>query len=242
LHARRTHAYEEAVRRGAEHVLRSFEEAVRQSKAVLCRQLSVANWLVSSDNVLFGTFWLEIEAGIRSPEQNSFDQARGAVDATFFPHYHREIRFAALSIDEQGPLPYGPCSIVLRDSNVAHRSTVFEENSLVFARQFKIIVGNPPPLGYRAVWNDRHKLAVAKLHERIDRATDRGDFAGILLKQAAGTDEVEFVEVHIYGSLNRSAIECVRIPQKEVRSPEAKVIVKSMGRKLAEVGATLVVY
>jgi hypothetical protein len=174
LDARWAHAYHEAARQGTEHVLRSFEEAVRQSKAVLCRQLGVANWLISNDNVLFGTFWLEIEAGMRSPEQNAFDQARGAVDATFFPYYHREIRFAALSIDEQGPLAYGACSIVLKDSKVAHRSTVFEENTLVFARRFGIIVGSAPPLGYSAVWDDRQRLAVAKLHERINGVTDTG--------------------------------------------------------------------
>jgi hypothetical protein len=116
LNTRWHDAHREAIQQGTEHLLCRFEEAVRKSKAVLCRQLGVANWLVSSDNIHFGTFWLEIEAGIRSPEENAFDRARGAVDATFFPYYHKKIRFAALSIDDQGPMAYGPCSIVLRDS------------------------------------------------------------------------------------------------------------------------------
>lgn len=169
-----------ALQNGTKLVLDSFEKAVSQSKAVLCRSLGVAHWLISSDNVHFGTFWIEVEAGIRSPKDNEFDLARGAVDATFFPYYQKEIRFAALSLNDRGPVAYGACSIVLKEPFVAHRASVCEENTLVFCRRHQIIVGSPPPPGYRAVWSERPRLATAKLYERLEPRTNGVDFPAIL--------------------------------------------------------------
>jgi hypothetical protein len=68
------------------------------------------------------------------------------------------------------------------------------------------------------------------------------DFPHVLLRQAATTDEVEFIEVHIYGSLNRNAIERILIPKRVLDVPEDALLVDSMRRKLAEVGSALELY
>ena len=96
LNARWKEAHRYAIQHGTELILSSFKKAVRSSKAVLCRGLGVVSRLISSDNICFGTFYLEVDAGIRLPENNAFDRARAAVDATFFPHHEEEIRFGAL--------------------------------------------------------------------------------------------------------------------------------------------------
>ena len=129
LETRLKEAHDAALQEGKELLLNAFEAAVQVSNAVLCRSLGVANRIISSDNILFGTFLLEVEAGIRLPEENMFDRARRAVDATFFPFYEREIRFAALSLDGRGPEAYGDCSIVLKDATIAHRASICDENT-----------------------------------------------------------------------------------------------------------------
>jgi hypothetical protein len=230
------------LREGTKVVLENFEKAVQNSKAVLCRSLGVASWLISSDNVLFGTFWLEVDAGTRLPADNEFDRARRAVDATFFPSYEREIRFAALTLDERGPEAYGDCSIVLKDVSVANRASVCEENTLVFCRQHKVVAGEPPPLGYRATWNERSRLAGAKLHSQLSQGMMDKDFPGILLRQGHRTDDVEFIEVHIYGSLNRESIECMWIAKRVLQVPEEKLLAESIKRKLERVGAKVEYY
>jgi hypothetical protein len=240
-------AHEFAEEKGKEPLLSSFEAAVQTSNAVLCRSLEIANRIVSSDTIFFGTFWLEVEAGIRSPEDNVFDRARRAVDATFFPYYEKEIRFAALSLDGRGPEAYGNCSIVLKDDNIAHRASVCDENTLVFCRRRSVVVGNAPPCGFRATWDDRCRLAGAKLHGSLNDGMTTKDFPAILLRQAKATDDVEFIEVHIYGSLNRHAIKHVWVPKRVldvpgdatpediIRKQENQLFVDSMRRKLKDI-------
>jgi len=232
LNSRWEAVHQRAIQRGTETVLNLFEQELRKSKAVLCRRLGTANWLISSDNIHLGSFWLEVDAGIRTPEDNEFDRARAAVDATFFPYYHQHIRFAALSLNGLGPLAYGACSIVLRDSYISHRASVSEENTLVFCRRHGIIVGHAPPVGYRASWDDRHRLAAAKLGDKLEQHMGVNDFPTILLQQAKGTDEVDFVEVHIFGSLNQMSIERMVIPKDELSTPENQILVEGIRAKL----------
>ena len=242
LEERCKRAHAQALEQGKQMVLQEFERMVQASNAVLCRSVGVANLLISSDNALFGTYWLEVDAGIRLPEDNAFDRARRAVDATFFPNYEREMRFAALTLDGRGPEAYGACSIVLKDGVVAHRASVCEENTLVFCRRRKIIVGDPPPAGFRAPWGRRCEVAAAKLYSQLSVGMTEKDFPPVLLRQAKGTDEVEFVEVHIYGSLNRRSIERLIIAERVMQVPEDALLVNSIRRKLAEVGATVEFY
>jgi hypothetical protein len=234
-------AHEDARNRGAETVLNDFEfEVQNRSRAVICRGWGTVDSIVSNDNVLLGTFYLEIAAGIRNPENNAFDEARHVVDSAVFPLYEKEIRFAALTLNGRGPEAYGRCSIVLKDEVIDERTTVFEENTLVFCRQRGIQIGTPIPPGFRAQWKDRYMLAGAKLHKHITASTDSASFPSILLTNSTKTDGGDFIEVHIYGSMNRHSIEQVRGPRPA--ADEDRVIVDSIERKLNEVGASLILY
>ena len=62
------------------------------------------------------------------------------------------------------------------------------------------------------------------------------------MRYGKGTDEVDFIEVHIYGSLNRRSIERVSISKQELEIPEELLLVDSLRRKLSEVGASVEVY
>ena len=148
---------------------------------MLCRPIGKVAEFASGDSELYATFYQLVEAWGRLPEDNEWDSGRGSVDSLLFPHYHKEIRFAALSITDQGALGYGGLTIVLHEKAIKARATVFDENTMEFCRKKKVIAGSSPPHGYRAVWNDRAKLASAKLGAKITAKTTESDYPHILL-------------------------------------------------------------
>lgn len=192
-------------------VLLRFQEAVRFSKAVICRSVSKVKDLISSDNELYATFYQLVGAGARRPEKGAMDRERLVADSLMFPHYAKEIRFAALSLDGVGVTDYGSCSMVLRNLAISERATVFEENSLEFCRSRELGVGRPVPPGYRAVWEERDLLVCAKFVGHLSPSTTDDSFPGIL---KSGKD---FVEVHIYGSLHRGSIERIVVKRSAKR-------------------------
>jgi hypothetical protein len=217
--------------------LEDFGRAVSGSKAVICRSLSIVQYLVSSDSALYNTFHQQVAAGARMPEDNFWDRARLAVNATLFPYYQDDIGFAMLSLNDSGIPRFGPFIIVLREFLIAARSTVFERNSVVFfQKKDDTRVGDASPPGYRAVWARRDRLAMAKHYGQIGPATAVGEYPSILLKPGSTPEDDEFTEVHIYGPIHRKAIEKVVGP-----SPRRgqHVIYKDLERKLRECGASL---
>jgi hypothetical protein len=210
-----------------------FRQRVGESRAVLCRSLSQVMTLVSSDNELYATFYGQVSAHSRRPEETVVEQERLVADSLLFPFYKDEIRFAALSINGEGVAKYGTCSLVLKDAAIRHRATTFEKNSLEFCRERKLGVGSPVPPGYRAGWKDRQALAAAKLHESLEQNTDPVSFADLLLNNATG----DFVEVHIFGPIHRGAVETINMAELSRRSDEALFI--EIERRAQEFGATV---
>lgn len=223
--------------RSCESQLQQFENAVAKSNAVLCMRWGVVLKAFDRENALFKTFYQQVSAGDRFPADSYFDQARLSVDATFFPYYHEHTHFAALSLDGSGPASYGECNFVFEDAAISHRTTVFEDNTLVFCKKNVIPVGQSPPKGYSASWDNRSKLAAAKHHGEINDKTHENQFPAILLKQKGGTDADEFIEVHIYGTLALTAVERFRAPKPKLR--DDKVFALRLQRKMREKGITV---
>jgi hypothetical protein len=113
---------------------------------------------------------------------------------------------------------------------ISHRASVFEENSARFVERH----GTRIPKGYRATWDDRTKLGVAKLSWKIDSATGSDKYSGILLKQGATSEDDEFVEVHIWGPMTVLTMEQVIVtaPKRNQRA----TILKAIQFKLAKHG------
>jgi len=146
--------------------------------------------------------------------------------------------FAALSLDNRGLANFGRYTIVLKEDMIAHRATVFEENSFIFCQQkHHIVVGDSIPPGYRALWLERERLAIAKLHSRLDATTRPNMYSQILMKQGHDAAQDDFIEVHIFGPIHRRAIERVVGPKPTGR--EERALWQSLNRKLDEVGVPL---
>lgn len=188
------------------------------SNAVLCRRLSIVYRLIESDNELLPTFYELRNSGQRLPEDNSWDKAREPVDSKLFPHYHSEIHCAFLALENNVLGDYGDCGLVLKRSAIEARATTFEENPILFCERHRIIMGRDDlPHGYRAAWEDRHILAMAKLHPKFDSTKTKNEFPKILFSEPPEGIDPDFIEVHIYGSIHRKAIERVlaKMPTKK---------------------------
>jgi hypothetical protein len=222
-------------RQGA--VLERFMAAVLQSRPVICRSLHQVLLLVSSDNELYSSFYGQRRAGSRRPEDSVVERERLVADNLLFPHYHEDIRFAALSLTNEGVRYYGDCSIVFNEFAIASRTTVFEQNSFEFCKEHKLGVDTPVPPGHRAVWGDRNKLAGAKLYQQLSSDSNQVTFRRLLISngESAGAD---FVEVHIYGSLHRRSIARITVPEPNNAADEALTL--ELERRAREVDAEVV--
>jgi len=220
-------ALENASRRGCGDVVVAFLSALKSSVAVICRSPSKVKELVSSPNELYATFYQLVGAGARRLEGSKMDLQRRIADSIMFPYYEKEIRFAILSLDGVGATAYGDCSVVLKDVAISERATVFEENSVLFCENHRLGVAQLLPPGYRATWEDRGILATAKLEPRLVPATTAGEFSAILV---GGTDQ-GFVEVHVFGSLDRGSI--ARIVARRPRSEEDRILLEEIKRYAA---------
>jgi hypothetical protein len=212
--------------RGCLEIGQAFEAASTQAKAGIGRAMSEVLVLAGSPTSLYASFYMQIAAGTRMPDGNEFDLRRESIDSRFFPSFHKEIVFGALTLDGRGVEYYGGVTMILRDDAIAERATVFHENTFLFVDKRGIKYSDPFPPGYRADWKNRGMLALAKLHAALDGKTQAKDFPGILLRQKTTTSGDDFVEVHIFQGFSRGAIEkiiCTK-PRNKFDTHELKVL------------------
>jgi hypothetical protein len=216
LAARVKSAEDDAKSRGIEPVLGRFRDAVQKSRAVRVRAFAEVYGLVKSDNKLLGTFYDLRGAGLLRPAATEMEASRQSAEPLVFLNYQQKIQFAALTLSDDALFAYGDCAMVFQDSAIAHRATVFEENCVFFCERYGRGPGrtNLPP-GYRATWDQRHELAAAKLAPKLHSGTQEADFPGILLHtDAKDTRNDDFIEVHIYDRVHRSALDYVVLRSK----------------------------
>lgn len=239
LAARYRDAVGEASGRGAGNRLSEFEAAAGESKAVLARSANEVQRLATSDKQNYATYYALLQAGLVSHEDDRWAVLRALADDAMFPGYKESIRFAALTLNSAGLSNYGDCFIILRTEMIAHRASVFEENSTLFMEHHKILMSEADklPRGYRATWAERSRLAVAKLSRRIDAATAPEEYSGLLLRDGATTAEDQFIEVHVWGPMTARTFEQVTVRKRKRRAHRA--ILAALGERLGELSVEL---
>lgn len=224
-------AKKDAIVRNVESPLQEFENAVVVTKAVISRSESEVLRLASSTRQLYATYYQMIEAELRLPDGDDWDALREPADTVLFPHYKKQVRFGTLSLDGVGLPRYGSCSMVLREEMIAHRASLFEENSTVFVERHGMRKSRTAK-GYRSTWGDRAKLLVAKLHRKIDSATTPDKYSRILLNTGATAENDEFVEVHIWGPISVLTLE--RVVVIAPKASKRATIIRAIKSKLAK--------
>jgi hypothetical protein len=206
-----------ALGRDREPVFLAYEGALAGSVAVICRSLDQVKALLSSESAVYISFYKQRSSGARRAEDTPIETQRETTDVRVFPSYNEAIGFAALSLDGKGVLSYGRCSLVLKSIAIERRATVFWENAVEFCNRVCPEQKKPIPSGYRATWPMRAKLAAAKAEPVLDRQTTHEEFSRILLNGGL------FVEVHIYGPLNRNSFDRLLIPKPSGKADRAMV-------------------
>lgn len=236
LHERVRQALVSADARKCRAELEEFGTAVSGSSAVIACKLVPLSQLILASNAMMSTYYKMVEGGARLPENNGLDMVRGPMDAKVNPHdVHREISFAALSLDGRGVQWYGDYWLTIRSEAVTRKASVFEENPLTFCDRHTVSVTKPLPPGYRASWVRRSELAMAKLHPRIKAGMGQSDFPGVLMEQGTNSETSDFIEVHIYGPIHPKAVGRVVAKPPTARSEIA--IWKKIKKRLIEMGA-----
>jgi hypothetical protein len=239
LQVRYLKAKADSEKRGADLALQSFEDYLESSVAILVRPAGELLRLATSDDEIYATYYQLLGAGLKSHGSDKISSLRAIVDEALFPGYKENIRFAALALDEVGLSNYGDCSVILRTQMIAHRASVFEENSLLSSRHMDVRLGqaNELPLGYRAPWSNRAGLCVSKLSPHIDSATPDSQYSSILLRSGATSASDDFIEVHIWGSITARAFQQVTLTHGS--KSYQRVIVKALKEKFENAGVSV---
>jgi len=226
---------EKAISRGCQDVVKDFEAAISSSQAVITRSITETSRLISSDKQLNATYYELLEAGVRLPSGNEWDAIREVVDSALFPYYKKYISFGALSLEGIGFSNYGECSLILDEHMIAHRATVFEENSIIFMKKHNISMSkaNELPPGYRALWAERNKLCIAKLADNLSPTTGKETYPEILMKEGKTSTADSFVEVHIWGPMTKHTLKQLLINNPKRKT--SRVILKAMSEELKKI-------
>ena len=219
----------QAEKDGYEVAFAQFEQKTSSSTAVMCMPPSRLLALATSRDSILSTFTLQVQGEARVAQDNRFDKIRTSVEEAFFPNYSREIRFAALSLSAAGQIAYGSCSVTLKESAISERASVFECPLFEFTKQHNIRVGDDIPPGFRALWDERGKLAVVKVAPAL--ADAKVDYAEVLLPDS-GSTLGDCIEVHIFGPLNTYSFE--RILMRPEKRREDRFIQDSIRKKFAK--------
>lgn len=239
LQARYEKAFVDAKSNGSYAILNKFDEAMKDTCAVVNVDFDDLKHFLTKDNVLYSTYSHLVRGQTRKPATAKDDRQRRAVEAIIFGAYGEEIRYAALSLNGTGLRSYGAYTMKLKKVAIAERTTLLEDNSYQFVEKHDMRPGDNIPRGYRALWHDRHKIAVSKLYQRITPQTSENEFAKIMLFSEGNRSTDEFVEVYIYGSFDNKAVDSVS-GKFTATKKEKRALLCSLKEIIVKAGAELI--
>ena len=232
LQKRYDNARKHASNNGTENALNRFEDYfnanVKAIKNIPLKTLRA--WVVQTGS--YKTYHRAVEEGLRDIADLFNDRKRTIIDSYLYGTYGRDINSAALTLNDNGLESYGNCRVILNEDSIKSRSSTLEENPFNFVKTHNInLEKSDIPAGYRSTWQNKLKLAVAKLHTKFTSDSVERDFIGMILLSTGNRETDEFIEVHIYKKLTNFAIECIYVPTLKNRSKD-KLSIKAIEEKL----------
>ena len=178
------------------------------SGVVVAMPASVARGLAEDARKVYVNYETLVGTRIRRAAESQSDRHRCAVTGFLFGSYAPKIVYGVLSLNDQGLPTYGRVFCRLRNVAIQDRTSFLEENSFTFAKKHDLRLDSIIPEGYRAVWENRGELALAKISGSL--TTDQGAaFWQKLLVCSDGKTRAndDFIEAHIYDSFDIASVE-----------------------------------
>jgi hypothetical protein len=234
--------YEKAVkgaeRRGCAPQFEAFTQSLKDSVAVMARPYADVERL--AEGGVQATYYDLVDAGLKLPDGSLWEELRRPADEVLFPTYREKIRFGALSTDGVGVINYGHFWMTLRTELIEHRTSIFDQNSVIFVSEKRLKSASNALVGHRASWKNRTKLAAAQLANYITVSTRADEFSSILLRQGATTVADRFIEAQIWGPVSVRTVEQVRFRWSLVQRRTPRSLLKNLSRALSKHSVTLV--
>ena len=235
-------ARDDCLKRGVEPLMSRFEALVEQSRPVIAMAYAVADDLLRPGK--YRNYHQRILSGERNPANLENAAHREMVGAKLFPGYKENMQYAALSPDGRGLMNYGPVTLQwdVKKHYLGIRATLIEENSYMLFKRLGL--GDPEtpiPAGYRAIWEDRVKLAVAKHANRLTPATDESELVNLLISPADDFADDEFVEVVIYTEKGLDTVDVTMVTvQKSPKDRNESLRLEILREQCANLGISFV--
>jgi hypothetical protein len=185
--------------RGAEPLLDKLEALADQTLPVIAMSFAACDDILRAKK--YRNYEWRTASGEQDPAGPPDHADRMKVGAQLYPMYQQHIHYAALSPDGRGLTSYGPVAMRWRvtPSYLGRRASLLEEDSFKFYDRHSLGgLGAAVPAGYRAAWEDRARLAAAKLAPRLTAATGEGALPRLLLHAGPTHGDNEFIEMAIY--------------------------------------------
>lgn len=229
-------ALAEATSKGYGAIAEEFAEKVAQeSVAVINLWPDFLHQLLCDEKTLYSSYALQTAAETRTAAAMLNDKQRRGTEGTLFGDYALQIRYAALSLNGQGLFSYGSCSVTLQTKLCENKATLLAENSYDFVHKHRLLPGYPCPLGYRAVWQERHWLATRKIVAKLNKHSKVADFPRYLLYCDGKRENDDFIEIHLYGAFNRLAFTAAQLPDPvKIKDQREKLTIKACGDYLTQ--------
>jgi hypothetical protein len=194
----------------------------KKSGVVVSMPAGVARNLFENPNFLYTNYERLVGVNARRPADADNDRQRWAVGGLLFGSYADCIVYGALSLTKDGVGTYGDVHCRLRSVTIKKRTSFLETNSYRFVRDHGINAGGNLPVGYRACWQHRQNLVLAKLSNRLSPGQTESDWQAILIQSdSQNRENDDFVEAHIYEGFDRNAIESlVKVTGKKLSKSE----------------------
>jgi hypothetical protein len=181
-------------------MLAQLEQLAERSQPVINMSFAACDDILRSGK--YRNYDQRIESAERDPAGPTEHGDRELVGQRLYPNYGQHIQYAALSPDGNGLAnSYGPVAVrwgVTREY-LGRRASLMEENSYSFYAKHSLgALRSTVPSGYQCAWEDRGKLAVAKLATTLTPATAASELPALLLRSGVNRSQDEFIEIAIY--------------------------------------------
>jgi len=209
------------------HIIVDFQEHVEKMAGITINLAFDTVHRLVMQGQLYKNYYELHHEGVKK-----YDHRRIISDACLFGEYSNQIRYGALCSRPTGLYSYGEFCIILNGNELQEYTSVFEENPYIFFKKYSSIImeESPVPHGYRATWENRSKLAVAKLGQQITETTQSDDFPNILTRCTDDKMQDDFIEVHICKRITCDDIVEVRSPKNptlgNVKAERAKKLTR----------------